>query len=84
MADETVTQWVCTLPTTEANELYATSMKLAAMLSHTYGGSGESFRSMNDEAQDSYLWACHDLVEKIEALTGKLATSSTNMEAARP
>ena len=46
---------------------YDTADKLAnqllALLQHAFGASGESFRSLSDEHQDNYIWACADLVE---------------------
>jgi hypothetical protein len=37
--------------------------QLKAMLAMTYGEPGESFRRMNAEIQDNYLWACTTMVD---------------------
>lgn len=48
------------------NRVSGLSMKLHALLSNTYGGSGESFRDLNDDLQDAYLWACASLAGELE------------------
>lgn len=48
------------------NRVSGLSMKLHALLCNTYGGSGESFRSLNDDLQDSYMWACASLAGELE------------------
>lgn len=51
------------------------SSQLRALLHHTYGNAGESFRSLNDELQDHYLWACagmaDEIVESLEELSNR-------------
>ena len=42
------------------------AMKLHALLCNTYGNCGESFRSLNGNLQDTYLWACADLAGELE------------------
>lgn len=44
------------------------TLKLNALLAHTYGCSGEEFRNLNDEIQDSYMWACSDMASDIKEL----------------
>lgn len=49
--------------------------KLSALLNHTIGESGESFRNLSGEIQDDYLWACSDMakqvVRSLEAIQGR-------------
>lgn len=42
-------------------------IKVRALLCMTYGNSGEAFRSMCGEYQDSFLWAISDLVDNAVA-----------------
>lgn len=52
------------------------AMKLQAMLAHSFGGSGEAFRDMEAEHQDTYLWLCKDLADSIvDALESSLSKS---------
>jgi hypothetical protein len=55
----------CIDPDTVSEQLdYLTAKltQLSALLEHTYGESGEAFRSMNDGPQENYLWLCADMV----------------------
>lgn len=42
--------------------------QLAALLEMTWGDAGESFRSLDENAQDYYLWACSDLAQQLVRL----------------
>lgn len=44
-------------------------LKLNALLLHTCGESGGSFRNLNDEVQDGYMMACSDLAHELHLLT---------------
>lgn len=46
--------------------------KLNALLAMTYGEGGENFRSMPDEMQDEYMWACSDMARELKDLIFKL------------
>jgi hypothetical protein len=54
------------------DELSAAAAKLDALLIHTFGVGGESFRVMNDELQDNYMWACSDIASEIKELVSQL------------
>lgn len=40
----------------------AALLKAQALIAMTFGESGESFRTMNDDYQDRFLWAISDLI----------------------
>lgn len=42
--------------------------QLDAMLTMTFGESGESFRDMNADLQDSFLWSCSSAITEIRQL----------------
>jgi hypothetical protein len=42
------------------------AIQLRAMLVHCVGEGGVSFRCLNEQMQDNYLWLACDLVEEIE------------------
>lgn len=46
--------------------------KLHAMLMMTYGEAGDSFRSMNDELQDNYMWACAGMVTDLKEVISEI------------
>lgn len=73
MATETVTEHKYAMPSDSANRLQAVAAKLAAMLNHTFGNSGEAFRSLSDDLQDNYLWACAEMMEEIHEIVTELA-----------
>lgn len=54
------------------DELSAAAAKLDALLTGTYGNSGDAFRDMNDELQDNYLWACAGIAEEIKRLVSSI------------
>ena len=54
------------------NTVNSLSAKLHALLCNAYGEAGESFRGLNDELQDSYLWACTDIAAEIKAAAFRL------------
>lgn len=72
MATETVTEHKYAMPSDSADRLQVLTAKLSAMLAHTFGNSGESFRELNDDTQDSYLWACAEMMEEIHELASEL------------
>ena len=41
------------------------SRKLQAMLMQTYSLAGEDFRTMNDDLQNNYMWACADMAREL-------------------
>ena len=41
--------------------LTAKLAQLSALMAHAYGESGEAFRNLNDDLQDTYLWHCADV-----------------------
>lgn len=48
------------------DEAYSHIKKLEALLQNTFSESGPAFRNLNEELQDSYLWACADLAASIK------------------
>lgn len=48
--------------------LEARICQLDAMLLAVYGQGGESFRALNEDSQDGYLWACSYMASEIRAL----------------
>lgn len=42
--------------------------QLEGMLAMTFGESGESFRNMNDDLQDSFMWSCSSAIKEIRQL----------------
>ena len=46
---------------------YGQVTKLEALIQNTFGESGPTFRNLNDELQDAYMWACADLAASIKA-----------------
>lgn len=42
--------------------------QLESMLSVAYGEAGESFRNLDDEIQDNYLWAVASMAQEARAL----------------
>ena len=61
----------------------ASLKQLRAMLSMTYGQTGETFRRENDNLQDEYMWGCHDKVASIIADWQKLEEIRTAEREAR-
>lgn len=72
MATQTVYQPQFGLSLDDADTLSEKAIKLKALLVHTYGNSGEAFRAMSDDCQDSYLWTCSNLMDEIAELATKL------------
>ena len=54
------------------NTVNSLSAKLLTLLCNTYGEAGDSFRGLNDELQDNYLWACSDIAAEIRSAAFKL------------
>lgn len=47
-------------------EIHTTCLQLEALLANTFGESGESFRNMNNELQDNYLWCCTNMASALK------------------
>jgi hypothetical protein len=45
----------------QLEDLTAKLTQLSALMAHAYGESGEAFRNLNDDLQDTYLWHCADV-----------------------
>lgn len=56
----------------DSERLSQLAQKLSALLAHTYAGSGEEFRTLNDRLQDAYMWACSDMACDIDALVSSM------------
>ncbi len=52
------------------DDAYTRIMKLHAILLHTYGESGDSFRNLNDDTQDAYMWSVCDQAAELMAVLG--------------
>lgn len=61
-------------PVEEASQLIG---QLSAMLGHAFGQSGDAFRSLLDEDQDNYLWACSNLAERLKVIINDLSMQPT-------
>lgn len=57
--------------------------QLESVLVMTHGDAGESFRSMNDDLQDNYLWTCRTLASECKELASGLSATSVNAAARR-
>lgn len=58
------------------DRLDALQQKLAqldAMLHMAYGNAGETFRGMNDDLQDKYIWTCSTLAGECSELADGLS-----------
>jgi len=51
-----------------SDQIASRIQQLEAMLAMTFGESGESFRNMNDDLQDSFLWSCSSAITEIRQL----------------
>lgn len=51
-------------------------LKVQAMMAMAYGNSGEAFRSMAGEYQDTFLWAASDLVDTAKAALDRLVNEA--------
>ena len=60
------------IPLETLDKLTVAAAKLDALLACTYGESGESFRNMNGDIQDVFLWTCSDLSREIKTLAGQI------------
>lgn len=45
--------------------------QLDAMVTVTYGNSGEGFREMNDQLQDMYMWTMAEKIQELQACIEK-------------
>lgn len=54
--------------------------QLDAMLHMAYGHAGETFRGMNDDLQDKYIWACSTLAGECSELANVLSVRSITCE----
>ena len=55
-----------------ASRLAARQAQLEALLLMTYGETGEGFRTMSDDLQEAYMWACSMMAREIRDLTDAL------------
>ena len=64
------------VPSAEAGDISdhraARQAQLEALLSMTYGETGEGFRTMSDDMQEAYMWACSMIAREIRDLTDAL------------
>ncbi|RYF61686.1 MAG: hypothetical protein EOO27_01005 [Comamonadaceae bacterium] len=58
--------------TESLNRLDELATKLTALMAATFGESGESFRDLNGEIQDAYLWTCSDMAQEMRQLLGRM------------
>lgn len=68
MADSTVNDTLDRL-----DSLQRKLAQLDAMLHMAYGHAGDTFRGMNDDLQDKYIWACSTLVGECSQLADGLS-----------
>ena len=54
------------------DQISVLTKKLHALLCNTYGNSGVSFRGLNEDLQDVYMWACADLAGELEKAVTEL------------
>ncbi|MDD2991761.1 MAG: hypothetical protein PHI64_22750 [Zoogloea sp.] len=55
-----------------ASHLAARQAQLEALLLMTYGETGDGFRTMSDDMQEAYMWACSMMAREIRDLTDAL------------
>lgn len=59
----------------------------SALVMNTYGGSGEGFRGMSEQHQDTYLFAVHEMLGRMEAIWEEIGerrhAKSTNVSGAQ-
>ena len=55
-----------------ASRLAARQAQLEALLLMTYGETGDGFRTMSDDMQEAYMWACSMMAREIRDLTDAL------------
>lgn len=72
MANATVNRLTHGMTLDDTDALHSASVKLLTLLNHTHGESGNSFRSMNSEAQEIYLWTCAEIASEIAYLALRL------------
>lgn len=52
-------------------EVYVRLAQLDAMLTVTFGDTGEVFRSsLSEDAQENYMWACNTMLSEVRELFG--------------
>ena len=57
-----------------ADSTYSVALRLHALLAMTYGCQGDSFRAMNDDLQDRFLWQCAEMANEVMAGLEAMAT----------
>lgn len=58
---------------TVTDQLTARLAQLTALLAMTRGEQGKAFRLMNDQWQDSFMWACGMMAMEVQELFGILS-----------
>ncbi|MBS0353970.1 MAG: hypothetical protein JSR83_08725 [Proteobacteria bacterium] len=58
---------------TVTDQLSARLAQLSALLAMTRGEQGKAFRLMNDQWQDSFMWACGTMAMEAQELFGVLS-----------
>lgn len=53
------------------------SSKLYSLLAMTHGEAGTTFRNLNANLQDNFMWACCDMARELQNLV--LGTSQANL-----
>ncbi len=61
--------------TDRLDKLHQKLAQLEAVLAMSYGDAGESFRNMNDDLQDNYLWSCGTLATECKELALSLTST---------
>ena len=52
--------------------------QLKAMLAMTYGEPGETFRNINDDLQDNFMWSCAMAIKEIRQLLDLLGQENSS------
>jgi len=63
------------------DEMHNLLMQTTALVLNTYGGSGEGFRGMNEDAQDSYMFLVFNMVKRVESVWKELEWRRPSSEA---
>ena len=48
------------------------SSKLYSLLAMTHGEAGTTFRNLNANLQDNFMWACCDMAQEVERLSSEV------------
>ena len=65
-----------------SDQIAARQKQLVALLAMTYGETGEAFRTMSEDLQEGYMWACAMLADEVRELTSAFMIANEQKGAA--